>query len=195
MRRSATLHNDLKYGLCALLIVVLGSIFAEPFANAVAPAPEATPTPTPAPTVEVVMAKPSPEPLEAPQETETVIDEYEYIPLEKPLREALTSECFRYGIPVEIALGLIDVESDFQVDALNPKSGCYGLMQLHPRWFPSDLEPADNIAAGLEYLASQLQRYEGDMEAALTAYNAGFDTGKRDYANAVLAAAEEWRVE
>lgn len=30
-------------------------------------------------------------------------------------------------------------------------------------------------------------------KAALTAYNAGHDTGKRSYANAVLAVAEKWR--
>ena len=65
-------------------------------------------------------------------------------------------------------------------------------MQLNPRYFPADLPPEENIRVGVEYLGQLLARYS-TVEAALTAYNAGHDTGKRGYANAVLAAAERWR--
>ena len=67
-----------------------------------------------------------------------------------------------------------------------------GLMQLNPRYFPAALPAGENILYGVEYLGQLLVRYD-TVEAALTAYNAGCDTGSRVYASAVLAAAEKWR--
>ena len=49
------------------------------------------------------------------------------------------------------------------------------------------------MTTGMDYLGYQLECYNGDLEAALTAYNAGHDTGARGYARAVLEAAENWR--
>ena len=39
----------------------------------------------------------------------------------------------------------------------------------------------------------KLDQYAGDLGAALTAYNAGHDTGNREYAEKVMAAAGRWR--
>ena len=64
--------------------------------------------------------------------------------------------------------------------------------QLNRDYFPSDLPAGENIRYGMEYLGRLLAQYD-TIEAALTAYNAGHDTGSRVYANAVLAAAEKWR--
>ena len=114
------------------------------------------------------------------------------VPLPFVLQDALHTACERHGVPYHIALGLIEVESRFDAEAINQRTGCYGLMQLSPRFFPSGLSPAENIEAGISYLGELLERYHGDIAAALTAYNAGYDTGRRDYANAVLAAAENW---
>ena len=80
------------------------------------------------------------------------------------------------------------MESSFRADALNKRSGCYVYCQLNPKYFPADLSPVDNIRTGIECLAYQLERYD-NLEAALTAYNAGHDTGSRTYANMVLEAA------
>lgn len=107
----------------------------------------------------------------------------------------LLEACDAGHIAPEIALGLIQVESSFDADAINPKSGCYGYLQLHPSYFPTDLSPADNIRTGIEYLAEQLERYDVDLEAALTAYNAGHDTGDRTYAAKVMEAAATFGVE
>lgn len=103
---------------------------------------------------------------------------------------ALKESCAAGGVPLEVGLGLIWVESRFDAGAVNPVSGCYGYCQLSPRYFPAGLSPEDNIRAGMGYLAEQLQRYEGDLEAALTAYHDGHDTGDRGYARAVLEAGE-----
>ena len=102
----------------------------------------------------------------------------------------LLEACEENGVELALALGVIEVESRFRVNADNGL--CYGLMQLNRRYFPADLSPSENIRHGVEYLGQLLARYS-TVEAALTAYNAGHDTGNRAYANAVLAAAEKWR--
>lgn len=110
------------------------------------------------------------------------------IPLTGEELAVLLETCEAGCIDPTIALGLIQVESSFDPDALNAKSGCYGYCQLNPLYFPAELSPVENIQTGIEYLAYQLERYD-DLEAALTAYNAGHDTGSRTYAAKVLEAA------
>lgn len=114
-------------------------------------------------------------------------------PLTDELYRAVLGACGTYDIPVPLALGLIEVESGFDAEAVSGE-GCYGLCQLNPEYFPSGLSPAQNIEAGIGYLGRQMERY-GDVEAALTGYNAGHDTGAREYAEAVLEAAEKWEEE
>lgn len=113
------------------------------------------------------------------------------IPLSPELQAVLRDACEEYNVPVPLALGLIEVESAFQEDAVSAES-CYGLLQLNPRYFPDKLSPADNIQYGIRHLGGLLERY-GDAATALTAYHSGHDTGYRGYANAVLAAAERWQ--
>lgn len=147
----------------------------------------------PAPAVQVL-----PEEEEDPEEAEKIeaalLEQGYYredVPLGFELQDTLRTACEANGIPYEVGLGIIEVESSFRADAVSP-AGCYGLCQLNPRYFPSGLSAEENIRTGMAYLAEQLERYGGDMPAALTAYNAGHDTGGRTYANKVLAAAERW---
>lgn len=115
------------------------------------------------------------------------------VPLSYELQDVLQTECEYCGVDYALALGLIETESGFDPEAVS-KSGCMGLMQLNPKYFDTTgMTPAENIQAGIEYLADQLGRYE-TVEAALCGYNAGHDTGARNYANAVLAAAEKWKL-
>ena len=116
---------------------------------------------------------------------------WETVPLNGSCRDALQEACEAHGVPLHIALGVIEVESGFDPEAVSSE-GCVGLMQLNTKYFPAGLSPEDNIRAGVAYLGALLERYEGDTQAALTAYNAGHDTGSRTYANAVLAASERW---
>ena len=111
------------------------------------------------------------------------------VPLTDEELATLLEACEAGHICPSIGLGLIQVESSFRADALNERSGCYGYCQLNPQYFHTGLSPVDNIRTGIEYLAYQLERYDGDLEAALTAYNAGYDTGDRTYATKVLEAA------
>ena len=115
------------------------------------------------------------------------------VPLSYELQDSLHTACERHEVDYAVALGLIQVESGFDLEAVNPNSGCYGLCQLSPRFFRADMTPAENLEAGVAYLGAHLERYGGDIQAALTAYHDGRDTGRRGYAQAVLAAAEGWR--
>lgn len=123
----------------------------------------------------------------APVDVDGVYD----VPLTDAEMTALLDKCEEHGIDVSVALGLIQVESSFDRDAVNSDSGCYGYCQLNPKYFPSDLSGEENIKNGLDCLAGKIKQY-GSLEAALTAYNAGHDTGDRQYAGRVLAAAKKW---
>lgn len=116
----------------------------------------------------------------------------EDVPLSYELQDVLRTASEANGIPYHVALGLIETESGFDPEAVS-SAGCYGLAQLNPTYFPSGLSPADNLTTGMDYLGYQLECHNGDLGAALTAYNAGHDTGARGYARAVLEAAENWR--
>ena len=122
-------------------------------------------------------------------EPEIIYDER--VPLSKDLQEALTYACQAHGVEYALALGLIQAESNFDINAVS-YSGCYGLCQLNPVYFPANLTPAENIEHGIAYLAREIAYY-GDIAAGLTAYHAGHDDGTRGYASVVLRYAAEWR--
>lgn len=72
---------------------------------------------------------------------------------------------------------VVEAESGFSSKAVSPK-GAVGLMQIRPAtgriYGARDLtDPRVNVDAGCRYLRSLLETYDGDMELALAAYNAG----------------------
>jgi soluble lytic murein transglycosylase-like protein len=86
-----------------------------------------------------------------------------------------------------IAFGLVRTESGFKSSATSPV-GAIGLTQLMPstaRWFKrgitrSDLRnPEVNLSIGFRYLRELIEKYDGDTELALTAYNRGPGTVDR----------------
>lgn len=121
----------------------------------------------------------------------------EAIPLSPELQAVLRESCEASGVPFYIAVGVIDVESGFKADSKNGL--CVGLMQLNERYVKDYEEatgysiytPEGNIRGGVWFLGELIRQYDGDFQAALTAYNAGSDTGDRVYALKVLAASEK----
>lgn len=91
----------------------------------------------------------------------------------------------RYGLPIEVLLGVIRAESGFDTDVVSSR-GAVGLMQVMPttaRELASDLDidwtgeqmlldPSVNIRLGSEYLHRMFEKF-GAADSALAAYNAG----------------------
>jgi len=97
-----------------------------------------------------------------------------------PYGELIYDVAIRHSINPHLVAALIHVESAFNPRAVSRK-GAYGLMQLLPataRRFgltrKKDLfNPGKNLDAGVRYLQWLTQRFGGDVEKILAAYNAG----------------------
>lgn len=114
----------------------------------------------------------------------------ESIPLSRELQAVLMEACEEHGVAPCDILGIIFEESRFDPDADNGK--CYGYMGLNKKYYPSDLTLEEQIRASVDHLAGQIERYDGDIQAALRGYNKGWDDGDRRYARRVLDASEKW---
>lgn len=90
----------------------------------------------------------------------------------------------RYGVDPALALAVARNESGFNQSAESPK-GAIGVFQLMPPTAsdmgvdPYDLE--QNVEGGVKYLRLLLNRYDGDVPAALAAYNEGMGNYERGY--------------
>jgi len=92
---------------------------------------------------------------------------------EKIVREAAE----RHHVDPALVRAVIETESNWNPKAYSHK-GAGGLMQLIPttaqRFGAYDIfNPQQNVDAGVKYLRTLLERYNGNLDLALAAYNAG----------------------
>lgn len=82
-----------------------------------------------------------------------------------------------YNVPVQLLKAMGKAESGFDANAVS-SVGAQGVMQLMPETARSlgvdnPFDVRSNIMGGAKYIAEKLQQYDGDIDLALAAYNAG----------------------
>lgn len=81
------------------------------------------------------------------------------------------------GLDPALVQAVVHVESGYDPFAVSPK-GARGLMQLMPQTarglsVRNSFSPVQNIEGGVRHLKALIERFGGDTEKALAAYNAG----------------------
>lgn len=97
----------------------------------------------------------------------------------RDLTAVIEEAAYRESVPPYLVAAVARVESNFDPRAISNK-GAIGLMQVMPetaKRFGFDArrlhDPVHNVAAGATYLRWLLERYDGDLDRVLAAYNAG----------------------
>lgn len=137
---------------------------------------------------------------------------YTNIPLSARFQKYIDGKCKSYGISTNVVMGCIRVESNFQTQIMGDNGKAYGLMQVQKQWHKARmkkvgatnlLDPYDNVAVGIDYLA-ELYGIYGNYHKALMAYNGGHAYCKRrvraglvnsPYSRRVMNYAEDFKKE
>lgn len=83
----------------------------------------------------------------------------------------------KYGVDPKLALAVAQTESNMTADVVS-SAGAVGVMQLMPdtaraMGVRNVYDPRENIDGGVKYLKQMLTTFNGDIEKAVAAYNAG----------------------
>lgn len=131
-----------------------------------------------------------------PEECRTYFD----VPLSEDLQNHIFQLCEENGIDPAIIVAMCFRESAFDASAIGDNGQAFGMMQIQPKWHSKRmdklgctdlLDPFQNVTVGVDYLCELLNRYDGDMAKALTAYNRGHYSGTvTQYAKDVMEKAK-----
>lgn len=96
---------------------------------------------------------------------------------ENAFDDLIREACDAYDVPFGFVKAVIRVESHFNPNAVS-HAGAMGLMQLMPRTAASlnvtnAFDPRQNVFGGTKFLRILIDRYHGDINLILAAYNAG----------------------
>ncbi len=91
--------------------------------------------------------------------------------------EVIRTIATRHSMDADLVRAVIRAESDFNSNARSHK-GAMGLMQLMPETarlhnVVDAYDPVDNVEGGVRHLKMLLERYQGNVQLSLAAYNAG----------------------
>ena len=95
----------------------------------------------------------------------------------RPYDGAVRRVAAHFGVDPRLVHAIIEVESGYDARAVSPR-GAIGLMQVMPATaaelgLRNLAAPEVNIVAGVRHLRRLLDRYRGNVDLALAAYNAG----------------------
>lgn len=132
------------------------------------------------------------------------------IPLDEELQLFVIEEAEAHGIAPEIIFAMIERESNYKADAIGDNGKSFGLMQIQVKWHYERMQKLgctdllnteQNIKVGIDILAELVEKYEGNIEMALVAYNCGSSGANKnffqygvyssEYSTAVLERANE----
>lgn len=137
---------------------------------------------------------------EEPTEDTSEYEKYkDIVPLDSAIIKHIVEKAEEKGIDPALVFAVIEVESNFKVEAKN--GSCYGLMQVNCENYDNPNQamaslicPTLNVDAGIEILDSFLKKYP--VEKALTCYNYGESGAKgkstSGYAKKILKAKEKY---
>lgn len=148
-----------------------------------------TPIPTPEP-VKVVIDENAFYALPVEQEPEEIMGGRPFQLIDCPLDEELQTYiyymCDTYGLDFHFVMGLIDLESDFDINCFSATND-YGLMQINicnHGWLKKKFgitdffDPYQNVLCGCYMLSDLFAKYD-DTDLILMAYNMGDNTALR----------------
>ncbi|TLM67847.1 MAG: lytic transglycosylase domain-containing protein [Deltaproteobacteria bacterium] len=97
--------------------------------------------------------------------------------LPQSYRDIIRQNARAYQLEEALVKAVIKAESNYNPQSLSNK-GAQGLMQLIPETarlmnVDDPFDPAENIRGGSNYLRLMLDRFNGNLDLALAAYNAG----------------------
>ena len=98
-------------------------------------------------------------------------------PVPQYLASIITSAAKKYSVDPNLIAAMTFRESSFNPNAVSSQ-GAEGLMQLMPKTaralgVQNSFDPEQNILGGTKYLKSLLDRFHGNLEMTLAAYNSG----------------------
>ena len=117
------------------------------------------------------------------------------VPLSHNLQKYIYEICTDEEVPVTLVMAMIEHESQFDPETVSATDD-YGLMQinscnhelLEESYRTADMmNPYQNVFCGIKIIGSYIEKYEGDYEKALMAYNMGDYGARKAWSNGITS--------